>query len=223
MTAPSANTAAANILKVVVIRALRLGATGAIVSGSDASYVSNQPIMLQYTPKSLPRERFEQANGNGDSCALYIGAPHAVTDVDMKLTVCTVDAEMEEILCGGSLILDANYGSLGYKPPEDATVNAYGTALETWSIAWNGKQRKKLGNAVAFWRHIFPMTSWQRDQVSLTNALDNPSFTGEGQVNSGFGTGLASDALPAAIGNVPYEWFLDDAAPASAVGYVAVP
>lgn len=223
MTAPAQDTALGNLLKVVALRTLRLTSVGAIASGTDGSYVTNQAIMLQYTPATPARERFEQPNGNGDVCALFIGTPKAVTDVSMKLTVCRWDAELEEMLCGGSIITDVNYGTIGYRPAEDSTVNAYGTAIETWSVAWNGKQRKKIGNSPALWRHVFPMTSWTRDQASLQNQLDNPSFSGEGQINSGFGTGLASDPLPAAIGNVPYEWYLDDAMPAGADGYVTVP
>jgi hypothetical protein len=223
MTAPANDAAIANLLKVVVMRILRLDQLGAIVHASDASYVSSQAIMLQYTPNVPARERFEQPNGNGDVCALYVGNPKAPTDCAMKLTACRWDAEMEELLCGGSILLDANYGTIGYRPPEDTTVNVNGVALETWSIAWNGKQRKRLGNSVAFWRHVFPMTTWQRDQATLQNGLDNPSYTGEGTINSGLGTGLASDPLPSAIGNVPYEWYLDKAAPAGADGYVTVP
>lgn len=223
MTAPANDAAIANLLKVVVMRLLRLNSVGAIVSATDAAYVTAQAILLQYTPTIPTRERFEQLNGNGDQCALFIGTPKAASDVSMKLTVCRWDAEMEEMLCGGSILTDVNYGTIGYRPPEDTTVNVNGVALETWSIAWNGKQRKKLGNSVAFWRHVFPMTTWTRDQSSLQNSLDNPSYTGEGQVNSGFGTGLPSDPIPAAIGNVPYEWYLDKAAPAGQDGYVTVP
>lgn len=221
MTAPATDNANAQLLKVVVMRVLRLASSGAYAVGADNMYVSEQPIMLQYTPKRLARERFEQPNGNGDQCALFIGPPRAVTDVDMKLSICALDAELEELLCGGSILTDPTYGTIGYKPPEDSTVNAYGCALETWSVAWNGKQRKKLGNALAYWRHVFPMCSFERDQASLQNGFDNPAFTGSGQINSSFGIGLAADPLPSSIGNVPYEWFLDDARPTGQVGYQA--
>lgn len=222
MTAPATDNAIAQILKVVAWRTLRLQSSGALVVGADAMYVTNQAITLQYTPKSLARERFEQPNGSGDICGLYVGPPHAVTDVDMKATFCKMDAEHEELLCGGSIITDVNYGTIGYDPPTDSTVNAYGVAVETWSIAWNGKQRKKLGSAPALWRHVFPMTSWTRDQTSLQNQFDNPSFTGEGQVNTSFGTGLSTDPIPSTMPDVPYRWFLDDAYPASHDGYQAV-
>lgn len=221
MTAPATDSAVAQLLKVVVMRVLRLSSSGAYATGPDTMYVSEQPIMVQYTPKRLQRERFEQANGNGDSCALFVGPPRAVTDVDLKLSLCVLDAELEELLCGGSILTDPTYGTIGYKPPEDSTVNAYGCALETWSVAWNGRQRKKLGNSLAYWRHIFPMCSFERDQASMQNGFDNPSFTGEGQINSSYGTGLAADPLPSTIGNVPYEWFLDDAKPTGANGYQA--
>ncbi len=222
MTAPATDNAVAQTLKVVVLRALRLDAVGALVTGADAMYVTSQPITFQYTPKSLARERLEQPNGNGDQCGLFIGTPKAVTDVDLKATFCKMDAELEELLCGGSIITDANYGTIGYRPPEDSTVNAYGTAIEVWSVAWNGKQPKKLGNSRAYWRHVFPLTDWSRDQVSLQNQFDNPSFTGSGQVNSGFGTGLNADQIPSTIGDVPYEWYLDDAKPTGQDGYQAV-
>lgn len=222
MTAPATNSANHNLLKVVVMRLLRLNSVGGLVIGADAQIVAEEPILLQYTPISPDREKFSQTDGDGDRCAYYVGPPRAVDGVEMKLQTCTMYAELEELLCGGSIITDVNYGTIGYKPPEDSTVNAYGTAIETWSIAWNRKQRAKLGNSPAYWRHVFPATAWKRDQTSLQNQFDNPSFTGEGLVNAGFGTGLAADPLPSTIGNVPYEWFLDDARPVGVNGYQAV-
>lgn len=216
------NSTCTNILKVCALRVLRLDDVGAIVTGADSMYVTNAPILLGYTPQQPDRERFEQPNGCGDTCGLYLGDDKAVESVNFRLDLCRLDAELIELLAGGTVLTDGAYGTIGYDAPTDATVNANGVAIEAWSLAWNGRSRATLGGSVAWYRHVFPKTKWRFGEVTLQNGFSTIPLTGSGEPNDGFDTGLADDPLPAAIGDTAFRWYLDTAMPSSACGYQAV-
>jgi hypothetical protein len=217
------NSTCKNLLKVCALRVVRLDTDGSVLAGADSLYVHSSPILLNYTETRPDRERLEQVDGCGDQCGLYNGPPRAVDGVTLRMDLCKLDAELVEMLAGGSVITDGTYGTIGYLAATDATINEDGVAIETWSIAWNGRQRALLGTQPAWYRHVFPKTSWQVGEVSMQNGFSTIPMTGVGEVNSGFATGLAGgDALPVAIGDSAYGWFLDDAKPDAECGYQAV-
>lgn len=216
-----ANLTSLNLLKVLVFRVLRLDATGALVVGASSRYTADTPISLTYTPVRPDREEFVQPNGAGDECLNYQGPPRGISRVDLSLNLCKWDAQLAELLAGGEVILDGA-DAVGYLPPIDADVNADGVALETWSIAWNGNQRASYSGDPAFWRHVFPLTTWESGEVTLENGPGNLPLSGRGVVNAEFGTGYAPDPFPVDVSDRPFAWVLDDAAPAAAVGYQAI-
>lgn len=217
-----ANQTCVNSLKVCAIRVLRLDDDGTVLSGASSMYVWEAPIQLTYTEVRPDRETLTMTDGCGTECGLYRGPARGVSSVDMGMQLCNLDAELMELLCGGSVITNGSYGTIGYKPADDSTINENGVAVETWSIAWAKNQRKiYLGNA-GWWRHTFPKTSWSRDQHTMENDFANIALTGVGEVNSGFDTGLVADPIPVAVGDVPYLYFLDDAKPSGECGYQVV-
>lgn len=218
-----ANATCGQLIRVVVLRALRLNATGAILSGASSQYRHAAPILLQFEPQVPERDRFEQVDGNGNTCALFIGPPRAVDSVNLALNLCQLDAELEEMLCGGSVITEGDYGTVGYLAPTDETVNANGVSLESWSIAWNQRQRLLKAGLPAYWEHVFPLTRWQRGQTQMQNGISVIPLTGIGEVNSAFGTGLPTDPMPVTIGESAFAYWLDNTAPAGVCGYQAVP
>lgn len=217
-----ANSTCTNLLKVVALRVLRLDDDGSILSGLDSMYVHKAPIKFGYTPTQPAREDFSLTDGNGDQCAKYKGPVRAVDGVDLTMDLCVLDAELMELLCGGSVITDVDYGTIGYDPPTDDTINEFGVAVETWSIQWNRRQRALLNGNPAFYRHVFPLTHWTAPPVSEENGFATITITGSSEQNSGFGSGLAADPQPLTIGDVPYRWFIDDEVPDGACGYLEV-
>lgn len=219
-----ANLTGTQLLKVVHLRVLRLTSAGVVAVGTSSRYEHKAPILAAYTPTQPDRERFEQINGAGDQCALYIGPPKAVDSVTMRLDLCPLDAELIEMLAGGSIIAEGTGpgDTVGYLAPTDATVNVNGVAIETWSYQWNGRQRALKGGQPAFYRHFFPKTGWQVGEITKQNGFSTIPLTGTGEVNSAFGTGYTGDPIPVAVGDAAYGWFIDDAVPAGAVGYQAV-
>jgi hypothetical protein len=211
------------MLKVCSLRLLRLDDDGTLLSGASSQYVIDAPISLQYTPSQPKRERFEVIDGCGTQCALYIGSPKAVDSVDLEMHLCELDAEVTELLAGGTVITDYTYGTIGYLAPTDSTTNDNGVALETWAIQWNGRQRALVGSTPAWYRHVFPSTKWEVGAIKQENGFADIVMTGSSDINSGFGTGLASDPVPVTIGDAAYMWFVDDAKPSGVCGYTSVP
>lgn len=218
-----ANSTCTQMLKVCALRALRLSSTGTVAAGASNKYTLASPIALRYTEVRPDRERLEQTNGCGDNCGLYIGPSRAVDSVTLETDLCGLDAEFIELLCGGAVITNGTYGTIGYKAATDSTVNLNGVAIETWAMQWNGRQRATYLGQPAWYRHVFPLTKWQPGQIEQSNAFATIPLTGEGEVNSGFATGLAADPTPVAITDAAYMWFIDSAKPTGACGYAAVP
>lgn len=212
-----ANETCASTLKLCALRAMKLDTDGSPLAGASSLIVTDATILLGYTPNAPDRERFEQLNGCGDQCVLFIGDPKAVDSVDLRVNLCTLDAELVEFLAGGTLIVES-YDTTGYLAPTDATVNTNGVSIEGWSYAWAGRQRKTKGGSNAYWRHFFPKTKWQAGELVVENGIGTLPLTGTGESNSGWSTGLAADPIPTAVGEAVYGYWLDDAIPTAQCG-----
>lgn len=221
-----ANLTCTQRLKVCHLRVLRLDEVGDIDSGADALYEYASPVLFSYTPTAPERERIEQLDGCGNQCALYRGNPKAVDGCDLSLTTCEQNAEVNELLIGGSVITEGTGAgdTIGYLSATDATVNINGTAIETWSFAWSGRQRAIKNGQPAWYRHTFAKASFQLDEQAMAaDAFGVVPYTGIAEVNDQYGTGLASDPFPTSLGDSVYGWFIDDAKPTGACGYQTVP
>lgn len=218
-----ANLTCANLLHVDHIRALRLDAAGLVVAAADGAYEHEAAILLGYTPVYPDRQTAEQRQGNGEICATYRERPHAPDSVDLTLNLCQLDAELIEILVGGTLITQGTGAgdTIGWQAPTASSVNEEGVALECWSKMWNNNQRATFAGQAGWFRHTFPRSTWQMGEQSI----DGENFltvqlTGIGEPNSGFGTGWADDPIATAIGDSPWQYQLDDAKPTAQCGYV---
>lgn len=219
-----ANLTCTKRLKVCHLRILRLDDDGSVLSGADSRYEMTAPVSLQFTPTAPDRERFEQINGCGDQCALFIGSPKAVDGVDMTLILCEENAEVNEMLAGGAIVDTATGGgnTIGYLSATDATVNVNGVAIEVWTWQWTTRERALLSGSPSFYRYTFPKTKWSVDQNTLENAIGTPQFAGQAETNSGFGTGYAASAWPVDMGESVYGWFITNSIPSDVCGYQTV-
>lgn len=217
-----ANLTCLNILQVCHLRALRLGPDGSVTSGEDVRYEHTAPILFGYTPQTPDRETFTQEDGCGNECAFFQAPPKPVNSAELQLELCQMDAELMELLLGGSLITDGD-DTIGYLSNRDDTLNEYGTAIETWSKAWNRRERAIRNGQPAYFRHVFPLTRWTQDQSTLDNSgFATITLSGTAEVNSGFETGWDEDPEPVDIGTSVYGWWLDDQVPDGECGYQPV-
>ena len=215
-----ANSTCAATLKVCALRAIRLNAAGDVLAGASSLYVSDSLMLLSHTPVTPDRERLEQLNGCGDQCVLYIGPPKAVESDDLTMTLCSLDAELTEMLAGGSVITES-YNTTGYLAPTDSTINEDGVSLEIWTIAWDGRQRKLKGGQPAWWRFFWPKTTWSVGATTFENAVGSLPLVGKAEPNSTWTVGLTADPIPVAVGSSVYGYWLDDGLPTAVCGYQA--
>lgn len=221
-----ANLTCANLLNVDHIRVLRLTSAGVVEASASARYEYPSPILLGYTPVQPDRDSFEQRSGNGDICATYTGPAKPPATCDMTLNLCTLDAELIELLVGGSTITTGTGGggdTIGWLAPTDTTVNEDGVAIEAWSKAWDNNQRHIYAGQAAWFRHFFPKVTFQLGEQTMDNSgFTTIQLTGVASVNSGFGTGYEDDPLPVAVGDSAWGYVLDDAIPDGECGYLPV-
>lgn len=213
-----ANETCASTLKVCAIRVMRLDTDGTPLVGSESLYVTDSQILLGHTPQVPDRERLEQLNGCGDQCVLYIGPPKAVESDDLTLNLCSLDAELAEMLAGGAVIVE-DYDTMGYLAPTDSTINEDGVSVEAWTIAWAGRERKLKGGSPAYWRWFWPKTTWSVNATTLENAPGILPLAGIAEPNSGWADGLTADPIPVDVGEAVYGYWLDDAIPTAECGY----
>jgi hypothetical protein len=214
------NATCASLLQVWHARIIRLDDVGDPVPGIDSLYEHTRPILVSYTETRPDRVRIEQADGGGENCAVYNGPPRAADSVALSMDLCKLDAELIEMLLGGTVITNGAYGTIGYLAADESDINVNGIALETWSIAWNGESRLTYLGAPAWYRHIFPKTTWQLGEVSMSgDTFSTIPLTGVGEKNPAIGTGLPTDPFPADVSDRVYAWALDDAIPTGACGY----
>jgi hypothetical protein len=216
-----ANQTCASTLKACALRALRLDDDGTPLVGVSSRYTTDQLVLIGHTPTIPDRERLEQLNGCGDQCVLFIGDPKAVESSEMTLNLCALDAELIEMLAGGTVIVEAA-DSVGYLAPTDSTISANGVSVEAWTYAWAGRQRKLKGGAPAFWRWFWPKVRWQVGAITLENGISVVPLTGIAEPNSGWTTGYDLDPIPVAVGEAVYGYWLDDTIPVAACGYQAI-
>lgn len=216
-----ANNTCLSVLKLAAIRTGLLDDAGVPDPGS-ANLYSAKGILFGFTPQFPNRESFEQVDGEGDTCAKFTGPPKAPDSVDLTMNLCTLDAELIQMLTGGTTVTES-YNTTGYLAPTDDTVNSNGVFIEAWAYAWSGRQRALVGSAPGFWRFAFPKTTWEQGQIQLENGISVIPLTGVAEPNSGFATGISSDPFPTDIGESVYGYVLTDSVPTVQCGAQALP
>lgn len=196
------------------LRVARLDAGGVPDTGADNLYVTDSLIQIQSTPEIEAGDEFTQKNGCGDICASFKGVDH-IKRVTLALTLCQLDAELLEMLTGGS-VLTSGGDTVGYAMPS-STDSPAPVSVEAWSKAWDGSQQAVDGSDALYWRFVFPSTTWVLGQHTLANGIMTIPLTGTGTENSGFGTGPGGD-LPASIPG-PEAYLLDTDLPDAECGY----
>jgi len=203
------------------IRVGRLTTAGLPLSGADNMYITDTVISVNFSTETEPGDEFTQKNGNGDICVTAKSADH-IKRVNLSMNLCNLDAELLEMLTGGTLITDGAQ-TIGLNSPRPSDT-APTVSLELWSLAWNnGAQAVGSISEALYFHWVFPKTQWVMGSMTLENGVAVIPVTGTSEESAALGNGIAND-LPAGITNWgPFAFFLDDALPASVCGYQAAP
>jgi hypothetical protein len=203
------------------MRVVRLAPTGAPLVGLTSAYETDNLVKLDFTMNYREGDEKERTNGSGAAC-LYYKAPDRVKDLTLDaLELCYPDAELEEFIGGGDVLVDTDDDPVGYAAPEvGAALGGDGLAIELWSSAVHDEG---VDDAFPYIRWLFPRERLRRDGTH-TIGVDPlaPSYAGTGQQNAGYGTGPFAD-WPYISSRV-FQWYRTDTIPdLSANGVVAVP
>lgn len=177
----------------MAIRLTRLTASGTLLVGPSASYVTKKFVSLSHTPEYETGDEFTTKAADGTVCASW-KAPDTLKRVTISIALCDPDPEFSEMIAGGTL-LTAGGKSVGWQSPlvgVDATPN--GVAIEVWSIANTGGRQAAVN---PYWHFVFPYAQMHMaGERAIQNDLMATSFEGWSVGNAGFGDGPAAPTWP---------------------------
>lgn len=177
----------------LAIRLTRLDATGALMTGPSASYVTKKFVSLGYTPEYEDGDEFTTKAADGTVCASW-KTPRTLKRVTLSIALCDPDPEFSEMIAGGTL-LSSGGKSVGWKMPivgVDPTPN--GVAIEVWSFANVGG---RATGPTPYWHYVFPYAQMQLSgERAIQNDMMATSFEGWAVGNNGFGDGPAAPLWP---------------------------
>lgn len=154
------------------LRVRRLDASGAPVVGASSMYTTSTLVDISSTPTYEDGDEITQKNGSGELCLNY-KEPDVLTGGEMKMTICTPDPELLELLLGGSVITGGG-NSIGYAAPRVGAVGTpNGVSIEAWSrLVLNGSATGQ------YLRWLWPKVIWRADEKKLEAGAFSPGLTG---------------------------------------------
>lgn len=191
------NNPCAAQLHACVLRATRLDASGAVITGATNSVVSSGLIKVDIGAEYQAGDEFTVQNGCGDICVQFKETDR-LKRIKLSLEVCTPDPYLAEILTGGTLLGDTGPTVQGFAFPSTSTA-APPVSVEVWA--------KRIVNGAAepsfpYNRWLFPRTEWTLTGISLEKGPASLKFEGFGIENTGWTGGGATYLWPAVAPNL---------------------
>lgn len=212
-----ANESCVGSVRGLRLRVARLSSTGTTPAGASNGYVTDAFVRLSADPVYDEAQELSQANAQGDLC-VYKRGKRRLKSLTVELSICTPDAELTEILAGGTLLTDGG-DSVGWAAPEVGTDPVpNGVSLEVWSDAVED------GGAPAddpYWWQIFPKVFLTRGPDVYENGVKLTTFTGHAEPNANWGNGPFNDWTSDSSRITAYK--RTDTLPTAACGYTTVP
>ncbi len=174
-------------------RFTRLGATGAPLVGAGNAYVTDNLVRLDFTIEYRDGTEKERLNGQEKACLYYSSPPTVKRLVVDTLELCYPDPELEELLGGGDVLLDANGRPIGHAAPEvgsDPVPN--GVGIELWSSAITDEG---VDDALPYIWWTLPREYLKPNGISVSADPMAAAFTGQGNQNPNWGNGPFNDWL----------------------------
>lgn len=219
MTAPTPVRKAGSVFA-LGIRAGILLPNGTPARGADMAFETDNLVKIDFTVEYRDGTEVERLNGAAKAC-LYYSSPPTVKRLTIDgLEICYPDPELEQLLGGGDVLLDAGGRPIGYAAPEvgsDPVPN--GVSIEAWSsaIADDG-----VDPELPYMWWVFPREYLKPSGRSMSAEPMAAAFEGQGNQNPNWGAGPSGD-WDHESGRV-YQWVRVPEIPDLAGnGFVAVP
>lgn len=217
-------------LQAVRIRAAKLDINGSPSPGASSGAVVDGVVMVKMTPELEEGDDFTLKNGQGGICQTYKDYDR-IKRVQVELELCSLDAPLISILCGGTNIVDlAGPGvgnSIGYELSNYDDTPSYGACLELWTKAWDGSVAATPpfagGTTQVYWHFVMPRVRLQVTDLTAENEFmriplkgygdDNPRVTSNGPWDDWPADIVSRGGITNALG-----WFMDSTIPAVSTG-----
>jgi hypothetical protein len=193
------------------VRVTRLDALGNPVAGPNNFLVYDKPLMLTVTPDILAGESKDLKGGCDQLVATYRGQD-ILKRFNLELDTGTISPALEEILTGGSAIVDGSGDPIGIQFQVPCGTQQPFVAFEAWQDLYDCDHQPSAPFPYKRW--IWPATRWQRGPETLQNDFDQPKFTGFSVGNSNWGEGIYGDLTVAVEPNGM--WIYDTELPEAA-------
>lgn len=203
----------------IAARFTALDQTGAPVVGAKKAFVSFSLLKMSFAPAYTDGQKIEIKNGADAVCVTYQGT-RKLTSATGKLSVCSPDPELEQLLAGNGLLVNGAGDSVGGAAPAIGTdPTPYGVSVELWTRAiLDGAENPGL----PYIRWVLPRAKWSLDEQTAENDAMQPAYTGTFSQNTLWGNGGFDDWDYAST--KLWQYALDDASNLPAVaGYITVP
>lgn len=188
MTVPNTNNLQLDF-GAVLMRAQRLGADCAPLTGANDRMITAGIVSLTGTPVLKEGQEFQWEVGSGDQIA-EVKRADKIRRYDITGSIATVDREFQGLLFGGELIVaDTGHpfagNTIGWASPGLDSPENHGVYLEVFSqLAYEGAgdcAGAALG--LPYSGHILPRLKLVPGEVTFQNEVRNVSFTGQAFVN----------------------------------------
>lgn len=195
------------------VRVTRVDAVGNPVAGPNNVYVTDTPLSLAINADVLAGEVKDVKGGCDQLVATYRGQD-ITKRFNLELDCATVSPALEEMLCGGSVILDGS-DPIGVDFPAPCGTQQPYLALEAWQDLYDCDHQPS--DPYQYRRYIFPSSRWVRGAETAQNDFSAPKFTGFTVANPNWGEGIFGDLTNPVGPNG--QWVFDNNLPTAACGY----
>lgn len=202
---------------ICALRFVRTDSTGAFEFGAEAMYEMVEVLQLGVSQEVQEGARTTLENGCGGIC-FNRKKPNRILGQALALELCHLDAELLEMMTGGTVLTSGGV-TVGFQPPATDAASVYG-ALEVWTKAWDGDEQATDGGDPLYIRWAYPLTSWTIGNYTLQGDVLRVPLTGDVAPSSNFGDGPLND-WPSAVSE-PGSFYFDTTIPAGQCGYAAL-
>ena len=209
-------------IQLVAVRAHRLTATGAVLTGANNAYQSAAPIQLQVGFEYENGADVTQKNGAGGICLRYRGEDK-LKNITLTMNLCQLDYQFIELLTGWTALTDISAAVMGISAPAITAANRTGVCLEGWSLAWDGDAQAVVGANAMYVRHVFPRVKLNVGNHNVDEGALVIPVEGQGFTNATLATakGPASDWPTGITG--PWAQFFDPSVVVPICQYLTAP
>lgn len=202
------------VIHLCYIRVTRLSSLGVPTPGPNNAYATNNALMLTVTPDILAGEIKDQKGGCDQLLSTYHGQD-IFKRFNLELDVATDEPGLEEMMTGGSAIVDTGSNPIGVQFPVPCGTQQPYVAFEAWQDLWNCDHQPNAPYPYRRW--VFTSSRWQRGPETLQNDFSVAKYTGFTVGNANWGLGIYHD-MPVAAGTNGCRFF-DTVLPNAACGY----